>query len=49
MKKSEPHEKYCSQLAAQAWKKIRASKLAGGKKVGIIGLSAGFCELVRFL
>jgi|GEM_PF-6757559 len=34
MKKSAPHEKYCSQLVAQSWKKIRDSKLAGGKKIG---------------
>jgi hypothetical protein len=34
MKKLAPHEKYCSQLAAQAWTKIRKSKLTGGKKIG---------------
>jgi len=34
MKKLTPHEEYCSLLVAQAWKKIRASKLAGGKKIG---------------
>lgn len=27
-------EKYSAQLAAQAWKKIRGSKLVGGKKIG---------------
>ena len=27
-------EKYCLQLVAQAWKKIRDSKLANGKKIG---------------
>ena len=34
MKKIADHEKYTSQLAAQAWAKISASKLAGGKKIG---------------
>ena len=34
MKKLAPHEKYSAQLVAQAWKKIRESKLAGGKKIG---------------
>lgn len=28
------HEKYCSQLAEQAWKKIASSTLCGGKKIG---------------
>ncbi len=34
MKNPAPHEKYSAQLAAQAWAKIRTSKLAGGKKIG---------------
>ena len=31
---SETPEKYCSQLAAQAWKKIASSTLVEGKKIG---------------
>ena len=34
MKNPASHEKYSMQLVAQAWKKIRESKLAGGKKIG---------------
>ena len=30
----ETPEKYCSQLAAQAWKKLASSTLADGKKIG---------------
>ena len=34
MKNPASHEKYSMQLVAQAWAKIRTSKLAGGKKIG---------------